>query len=527
MKKLNAVGANIFAGGFTVGVSRHFNILAHLEHDDYGVEVARANFTKLPVFIGPSSWPERPNPAKPIHFLYSNPPCAIWSLAGNRVGRIDWRTDPRLERVRDIFTLVERYRPHVWCWESVCQAFEKGREFVEDLAGEAAKLGYATSYVLIDAQYLRAPQTRKRFFLVLHRVAIDWEKARPDFDAPPVLPRDVLKGVKPNLYDNPRVHQFAATEIGKQMQRVLAATPPGGRLAGTFEQMSEKGKIKRIKTDRGTTLGKPSFLAYRIDPDKLCGVIFGDKTFHHKKARHLALNELGVLHGFPPTYDWVNNSHRLDIQRGVLPPVGEWLARHVAAAIRANKPVTSRAGGARPMPRTLIDFRRTPGEIQDVLALPRSVDLDWKPGVGPTKGDRTANPLATEPAGRPRRARSAVRRDPPAGSASSAPGVGKKANKIKNIASTARSAAPKGEKKPRKIKDLGDVRATSRALLAGVARGVRPPTSGELLRARILEGKLDDEAMAAEVRKLWPGRTTSKSDVAWNRGMLKKSGVLR
>lgn len=510
MKKYNAVGANIFAGGFSVGVAKHFNVLAHLEHDDYGVEVTQANFKGLPVFEGVDAWPEKAN--KPVHFLYSNPPCAIWSLAGNRQGRIDWRADPRLQRVRDIFALVERYRPQVWCWESVCQAFERGRAFVEELATEAGKMGYAASYVLVDAQYLRAPMTRKRFFLVLHRVALDWEKHRPDFDAPPLLPRDVLKGVKPDLYDNPRVHQFANTEIGRQMQRVLKATPPGGRLAGTFEELAAKGKLKAIKTDRGTTLGKPSFLAYRLDPDKVCGVLFGDKTFHHVEPRHLALNELGALHGFPKGYDWVSNRHRLDVQRGVLPPVGEWLARVVADGIAR--------GAKAKVGRTLVDFRRAPGTVQNVLALPADVDLDWQPerNVGPSKGARRAGIALPEPPN----VRGQPRRNAPDERAAVARASGhkteiqeKKSSKIKDLPS---------KKKAIRIKDISTF--DWRSVLRGVARGERPRTSGELIRARILEAKLDDEAMAAEVRKLWPGRTTSKSDVAWNRGQLRKAGVI-
>lgn len=503
MKKLNAVGANIFAGGFTVGVSKHFNILAHLEHDDYGVEVTKANFDH-PVFIGTGSWPEEASKGKPINFLYSNPPCAIWSLAGNKQGRIDWRLDPRLQRVRDIFGLVKRYRPEVWCWESVCQAFEKGREFVEEIAAEAAKLGYSASYVLIDAMYLGAPMTRKRFFLVLHRVPIDWAKHMPDFTKPPLLPRDALKGVKPDGSDS---YKFVKTAIGKQMDRVLRATPPGGRLGRTFEDLCAKGKIKHVKTDRGTTLGKPSFLAYRINPDKVCGVLFGDKTFHHTEPRHLALNELGVLHGFPKDYDWVSNRHRLDIQRGVLPPVGEWLAGAVADAIRAAS--RKRAPVAKPT-RTLVDFRTVPGAIRPVDALPRDVDLNWRPGK------------ARDDTERPRKRASADTPLPRTGDRRPPEAAPSKPLKNQGVTSKPPKATPKVAKSPIRIKDLGDPKALLRALAAGT----RPASSGALIRARILEGKLDDETMAAEVRKLWPGRVTSKSDVAWNRGQLRKSGAL-
>jgi hypothetical protein len=238
-------------------------------------------------------------------------------------------------------------------------------------------------------------------------------------------------------------------------------------------------------------VGKPSILSYRLDPAKPSGVIFGDKTFHPTEPRHLAVNELGALHGFPQSWDWVSNAHRLDVQRGVLPPVGAWLAKHVAAAIRANRVVRKPA-------RALVDFRRPPGVVQGVLALPAGVDLDWKPGhpVRPGRGGPRTSPEA--------------RSDRPA-----APGPSQKPKRT-----------PAKGKKPRPIRDLGDVRGVSRAILAALAKGVRPRTSGELIRARVLEAKLDDDAIAAEVRKLWAGRTTSKSDVNWNRTQLRKAGAL-
>lgn len=59
----------------------------------------------------------------------------------------------------------------------------------------------------------------------------------------------------------------------------------------------------------------------------------------------------------------------------------------------------------------------------------------------------------------------------------------------------------------------------------GFTKENKPTTSGELIRARIGEHKLTDDAIAAEVRKLWPGRTTAVSDVRWNRSQMQKAGV--
>ena len=512
--KLTAIGADIFAGGFTVGVAQHFHVAGHLEHDDYGTEVARANFPALPIFIGTETWPDLPRGQR-LDFLYSNPPCAIWSLAGNRDGRIDWRKDPRLQRIRNIHGLIARYKPSVWVWESVCQAFERGREFVESLADAAASLGYSASYVLVDAQYLRAPQTRKRFFLVLHRIAIDWLAARPNFDAKPMTIGDALKGVKPNKFQS----RISDTPIGKQLRRLISMTAPGGRLARTYEDNPKK--MLKGESEKKTNYGKPSFLAYRINPDTVAGVVFGDKTFHHKEPRHLALNELGAIHGFPKDYDWVGEHHRLDVQRGVLPPVAEWLARNVAAACR-------RGTVLRKPTRSLVDFRRAPGTIQSVLGLPAGVDLDWRPGETPDAAADRAGPTQR---------RTPV---PSGGSPDSVPGGRRAQGRSKAAFGGARSgtrdalrgAESLGDRKKAISDKISRVNRNPRAAL-----GSRPArtkwtdprtgvalTSGEFIRARLLERKYGDQAIADFVLARFPGRRTKVSDVAWNRRKIEQDG---
>lgn len=52
--------------------------------------------------------------------------------------------------------------------------------------------------------------------------------------------------------------------------------------------------------------------------------------------------------------------------------------------------------------------------------------------------------------------------------------------------------------------------------------------SGARIRQLLLEKRpLDDDAIAALIRREFPGRKTTQADVAWNRGMLRKAGLLR
>ena len=82
----------IFAGNFTVGVSKHFRVVAHLEGDNYANKTFALNFPRVPVHWPKESWPDlSPD------LIYANPPCAPWSIVGRSliVGNDGWRTDPR------------------------------------------------------------------------------------------------------------------------------------------------------------------------------------------------------------------------------------------------------------------------------------------------------------------------------------------------------------------------------------------------------------------------------------------------
>lgn len=53
----------------------------------------------------------------------------------------------------------------------------------------------------------------------------------------------------------------------------------------------------------------------------------------------------------------------------------------------------------------------------------------------------------------------------------------------------------------------------------------KPKTAGLLIRARLVDGKMDADAIAAECRKTFKGSTCKPSDVYWNRGKLKREGI--
>lgn len=333
---LTAAGVYIFAGGFTVGVMKHFRVLCHLEGSDYGVAVAKRNLPGLAVHTDESAWPVEAYRGR-VNFVYGNPPCACWS--GNNPnshknqGR-GWEVDPRLSCTQKLFNLLTELKPSVWAWETVPQAFGYGKDFVYNLTRRAAAAGYAASYVFHDARYLGVPQTRKRLFVMFHRVAFTPETPRFDRVTSAVA---ALRAVEPRgspAYDSGRFNRL--------FNAWLPRVKPGERLRRFWErEICPPDKWER--KPNGHVRGRVGIGHIRLKTDGPATATVGYAMVHPTEHRFLHLNEIQALAGYPQSFDFGGSgmyAKELDlVARGVCPPVGEWLARSVAACLKDPAPV--------------------------------------------------------------------------------------------------------------------------------------------------------------------------------------------
>lgn len=337
--KLTAVGAYIFAGGFTLGVRKHFDVICHLEETNYGVATCQANLPDLPIYVGHESWPLDSLASKQIDFVYGNPPCAAWSVAGytKTRGTDKWKTDPRVACTEKHFSLLAVLEPKVWVWESVTQAWSKGEEFVRSLIQKAVELGYSTTIVLHDAQYLGLPQVRKRFFMVCHKVELNL--IQPDFDAC-LTPLSFLKKVGGQPCGGKSM-----TPIKQFTPDVLAKVEPGERLTKFWMRTIGGHDPKKWKRNaQGNVAGRPSYGHVRLPVDRPGGAVVGYGIVHPTEHRWLSTEEMQLLSGFPANYHFTpggTSARASEIARGVCPPVAEWLARSVSQSLAANKLISS------------------------------------------------------------------------------------------------------------------------------------------------------------------------------------------
>jgi len=336
--KPRAVGAYIFAGGFTAGVSRYFDVLTHLEGSDYGVATSKHNHEGLEAFIVPEEWPLDQLAGAGVEFLYANPPCAPWSLAA-----VSWKSkrdyskgfDERDERVQCLFNAVNAadvLQPFVFAWESVTRAWSSGRPLINKIARRFMDQGYHFSVVLHNAHDCGVPQIRKRAFFVAHKVEINWQ---PPKESGPKTVGEAweeagLMNLVPDLDDLP--------PLTSAEDHILAQCSPGSNLRRRFDELYPNPE----RNERGHAIGRPGFLKRRLAFDKASPTHTGGPTLYHPtEHRYITVKEAQVLCGYPVDYEILGSlsGQFAQVSQAVMPPVGAWLAKTVRAALDDPEPV--------------------------------------------------------------------------------------------------------------------------------------------------------------------------------------------
>ena len=312
-----AIGAYIFAGGFTVGMSRHFHVTSHVEDTRFGVNTFSSNFPAIPVL----SWDERGS-VSPVDVVYGNPPCSGWSVMGSFcdghdwAGNRDWRKT-RTDCSSKMFDLWRELGPKVWVMESVTQLVTKGRDFVRSVIREASGAGYGTWLVFHDPKFMGIPQTRRRVFFILSRVHLEFRSPGQRM----TKVRDVIHKMPPpsskTVVPDPDRRWLKSRSLGKDFIRLW----------------EEAGSPASLKPKHRT--------AHRVDPDTPLGTIHSDGHFvHPTETRFLSASELAFLSGFPVTYQWPSSEGRAraEIAKGVTPAAGDWLGVNLARSLRSRTP---------------------------------------------------------------------------------------------------------------------------------------------------------------------------------------------
>lgn len=338
---MKALGMHVFAGSFTLGMREHHDVVAHFENGEYGVETMRKNQPEIPVYTEPEEWPVSEH--DDVDIVYGNPPCAPFSNNSTSEGdRSEGALqDERVESHRQMVRVLERVQPRFWVFESVCHIYDKAGPLLEEIEGLAEELGYNVTHFFHNVNYYGNPQSRKRYFCVLHDTPLDFRP--PDFEDAPTV-GDVWEDIAP---DEPRCHHIPPDEIWDKWKDLIPKVGQGEKLRPVF-----------VRERPGEEKGRPLQHMRRLDPDDSAWTVIGGYRFIHPyEDRLLAANEMSALQGYPNDYELQGSSNqRMDLAaRGVCVEMGEYLGRLFAEAEHRDP---EQHGVA------VVDFRDDPGRIQ-------------------------------------------------------------------------------------------------------------------------------------------------------------------
>ena len=350
--KLKALGAYIFAGGFSIGVEQHFDVLAHLENGTYGVATYRLNRPATPVHTSPASWPIEEYSKVGVDFVFANPPCALFSSAGASIlnGIDNWKTDPRQSCIHECFGLLEKFKPTVLVIESVVNAFTRGRELFDTLAAQAHEQGYSVTHVLENACWLGVPQVRKRYFFVAHKKTLTLHA--PNWAPPPTV-NEILATVKDPGYTRPVKPGLVKYYEGLNQQN--------GANKGIRSMWEKDNPVETHIMGPSGVMGRPRMMEHRIPYDTPMGAYIGDFCIHPTEPRNLGLEEAKALCCFPADWKFACTPQHAfsELARGVMPPVGEWLARGARDTILYGSPESGNT--------YIVDYRDAPAPMGESL----------------------------------------------------------------------------------------------------------------------------------------------------------------
>jgi DNA (cytosine-5)-methyltransferase 1 len=365
--KPTAVSLFSGAGGMDLGVSEAgFEVLASIERDPNCSETLRSWIAQTGARTQVLEKDIRevdPNALRveigmereELDLLFGGPPCQAFSQIGKRLSLNDERGLLLFEMTR----FAEAFRPRAILIEQVKgllnAADESGHpgSVLAELLRRLDRLGYTTTFQVVNAADYGVPQLRQRVFFVCTR---DGKR----FDFPPAT--HGLEDVAPLLRLRPYVTVGdALVGLGRPSRRKEGSTPnhvdvtPEGdqsRIYGVPEGSHLAAQTHLPATQRGRLTKKDTTKYRRLARNEpaitlRCGEIF----FHPSQDRYLTPREYLRLHGYPDSYTLKGpvrsrsgrvrdlDQHR-QVANSVPPPIARLLASSIRELLFAPTPLS-------------------------------------------------------------------------------------------------------------------------------------------------------------------------------------------
>lgn len=325
---MEAVGIHVFAGGFTAGVQKVFDVKHQLEVHNFGLETA-SQFCE-PINCSAEDWPKIDG-----QFAYGNPRCTGFSTitsgyAGDTHG-------PCSRQTRDIHELCKYAagKYDIIVWESVQQAYTTGRPLLDDIIRtHFVPNHYRIAHCFISSASFGNAQNRKRYFFVAYRDDRNFNISPPSLG----LYQPCLYDAIWDLRDN-KTTEFSARDEEYGFDSYLKLTPdeksvvpilPHGyclNAMGRFHVDQLPEKFQWMWKYRKSEMPFSMHGIYRIPWRCFSPTLHSSacRFIHPDHDRPLTVGECATImgwEGFIPK----GRQPVAQIAKGVVPQIGTWLA---------------------------------------------------------------------------------------------------------------------------------------------------------------------------------------------------------
>lgn len=297
---MKARGLYVSAGGFTLGISKSFDVDGHCTDWLFGNDSLSHNFPGIPIYDDYDSWPN-----DSCELIYCAPPCAPFSPIGS--GGNSWIDD---DRVRKLYRSIEYgllIEPTIFILESLPSTPRKMGEIINGFAEDFKTKGYDITYFYTGGILHGVPQRRIRWHFIAHRVRLLFPRRRGTVRT---FSQAMAKRKHVRLSDK------RYSRLRGKVSQIMPYVPPGGSCRKTWA------------TVYNATHNLPGIPWRRCHPDRPSTAVTGAiRQIHPSKNRVLTVGEIKALCGYPANWwspDSLSQSYA-QLGKGVLPPVGKYL----------------------------------------------------------------------------------------------------------------------------------------------------------------------------------------------------------
>lgn len=334
-----AVGCHIYAGGFSIGMEKNFQILGHLEEGPWGAKTFDLNYPGYDHPLVRDQW-DVSNYKNFVNVVYANPPCACWSAIGSHLGK----ADPRIQFTYNSANFALAVEPDFFVIESVCRAWSPnaggGREVYEGIADEFVKKGYGITFLLTNAILHGSPQSRERFHMIAHKFELPLEV--------PTVPTH-MKTVMETIGDLVGNHTWLGegtpdlvnhtvrrpTLMESEIYKKLTASGSYGKVVEELNSVGVPAKKGRLLNGR---LYQNTYSRTLVD----LGCVI-----HPTEDRLITLREGARLCTYPDSFEFAPEpkNHEFgvaatDVTQAVMPVMGEYLGNLFNKAFENEAPAS-------------------------------------------------------------------------------------------------------------------------------------------------------------------------------------------